>query len=292
MRNSFALPHDIAEKNAELESSLRKLKHIALALSGGLDSRFLAYTARRVGVDVLALHVSGPHVPAAESAATVAWAKQKGIPCATLQLDPVALPLVRANSKERCYYCKQALFTALRDAAGSLPLCDGTNASDGNEYRPGLRALRELNVLSPLAAAGLAKDDIRAVGRATGLDRSHQAARPCLLTRFNYGVEITAQVLTALDTAEHEVEKTLRRHGALRVGSRPEDAATADVADFRLRLPEPESAVLHLALPSLSPELQRDLEAVLASASFAHAPIVLVQKVSGHFDRPEQPRER
>ncbi len=279
------MPPELAEKTTALERVLRDMGPFALALSGGLDSRFLGHFARCLNLDILALHVSGPHVSEAESAAALAWAEKNVIACTVLRLDPLTLPEVRSNSKERCYHCKRALFTALRDAAGARPLADGSNASDSGEYRPGLRALRELEIRSPLAEAGFTKQDIRDAGRALGLDSPHQTARPCLLTRCAYGMDVDAPLLAALGRAERLVEETLLRHGAVQPLARPEDAADPQAADFRLRLLRPGEAALHLCLPELAPELRGDLEAALQATPFADAAIELVKKTSGYFDQ-------
>ena len=150
-----------ARKAAVLDGILRataasgNAPGIAVAYSGGLDSRFLIHMARRAGLDVRALHIRGPHIPAREHRYAVQWAADCGVPLTVIERDPLGMPELQNNPKDRCYHCKKAVFTALREAAGELPLCDGTNASDLGEYRPGLRALRELDIRSPLAEAGI-----------------------------------------------------------------------------------------------------------------------------------------
>ena len=269
---------ELAEQAQALEQNLRSIRHLAVAFSGGLDSRFLIHAALRAGVSVQALHVAGPHIPAAEHEHAVAWARQRGVPLTVLPLDPLTMPALRGNPKDRCYHCKTAVFTALKAAAAALPghpaLADGTNASDSQGYRPGLRALAELGIISPLAEAGLTKDAIRRLAADTGMDDPGQAALPCLLTRFDYGLTITAEKLQALDVAERAVEAVLRTHyGPTAPG-------------FRLRWLAQDSTVLHLEAKDLPPALVQDLRETLAATGFARTPVEAVRTLSGYFDRP------
>ncbi len=269
------MTRDIAAQAQALERNLRGLGAFAVAFSGGLDSRFLIHMALRAGASVRALHATGPHVPSAEHAEALVWAKKRGVPLTVLPLDPLTMPALRNNPKDRCYHCKKSIFTAMKEAASGLPLADGTNASDFDGYRPGLKALAELGILSPLAEAGLSKADIRRIAAATGMDEPDQAARPCLLTRFAYGLPLTAEGLAAVDAAEGAVTACLR------------SLAPSAPPDFRLRYTAPESPVLHLALPgaSLGPELLFALRAALAPHGLKDIPIEAVATLSGYFDR-------
>ena len=145
---------------------LLKGRSLAIAFSGGLDSRFLAFSAQRAGADVLLLHVTGPHIPPAETAYALQWAENHGLHCLSIPFDPLQKAEVKQNGRERCYAGKAALFAAvsrrLKEIGGAgRTLCDGTHAGDLRVWRPGLRALREAGVLSPLAEAGLDKAAIR-----------------------------------------------------------------------------------------------------------------------------------
>lgn len=180
---------------------------LAVALSGGVDSRFLCHALQRQGIPFLALHARGPHIPEAESRAAMRWAAARGLPLEVVDFSPLNLPEVAVGGRERCYACKTALLAALRQrlTQRGLPdalLCDGSNADDLRAYRPGLRALREAGARSPLAETGIAKADIRALGREWGLDDPDQAARPCLLTRYAYGCPPDAASLRRLADAE------------------------------------------------------------------------------------------
>lgn len=251
--------------------------HFALAYSGGLDSRFAAHAAQRTGFTPLLLHIRGPHVPPAETAYARRWAAWRGLPLREITVDPLNLAAVAAGARDRCYACKFALFSRLRDVAEGLPLCDGTHASDAQGYRPGRKALAELGVVSPLALAGLTKDDIRDLGRLTGLEHADQAARPCLLTRLDYGMRPTSALLSRLGRGEQAVADVLRL------------ACGEQAPDFRLRLTAPGCWELHVRPRNgreLPPPLKERLERALReSADVTVARIVELDSLSGYFDR-------
>ena len=264
------------KKAAELGRLLRNIagsgKTLAVAYSGGLDSRFLIHAALRESLDVQALHVRGPHIPRQEYAFALDWATSRNVPLTILDLNPLAMPALRQNPKDRCYHCKTAVFSALRESAGTLPLCDGTNASDLGEYRPGLKALAELGIRSPLAETGIPKTAIRAIAAATGLEDPDQAAQPCLLTRFAYGATLSADLLAAVDRAEDAVRDVLAAHG---VPDTP----------FRFRFETPETPALHLTRETFGPETKTALAQALERAGFPGAPVRYMDSLSGYFDR-------
>ena len=278
---------ELEHKEQQLHKHLRALGPMAVAYSGGLDSRFLSYTALSLGLDIVALHVTGPHIPAQESRQAEQWAREHGLALHLLPLDPLQDANIAANSPERCYYCKSAVFHALLGQAGGRALCDGTNASDSEVYRPGMRALQELNIVSPLALAGLSKTEIRALARKNGMDRPEQAAHPCLFTRYNYGVRPTHASLAALDKAEEAVEAVLQRLAVGVPGASGEDAC-GETVPFRLRFEEADRAVLHVACAELPDAVRHALAEALNAAGFADSPVVLVEQISGHFDRVRQ----
>ena len=291
-----------ASRDKELLERLTERLHgcspMALAFSGGLDSRFLAQMAYRLapeGVRVRLFHIRGPHVQWAESADALTWAGARGFRLTLVSLNPLAIPEVRANDKLRCYHCKRFLFTTLREAclghpafAGQTPvLCDGTNLSDWNDYRPGRRALEELEVRSPLAEAGFSKDDIRRLAVRIGLDRPDQHARPCLLTRFAYGLSPTLAALTALETAENVVDGLLAAHAdpvpefRLRFVAGPEtsgnDGASAPLRAYRTEL--------HIGA-KLPDALNRRLLDAVTKQGLSAPRLRVLERVSGHYDRP------
>ena len=254
---------------AALARVLGGLPRIAVAYSGGLDSRFLCHAALLCGCEVLAVHVFGPHIPPQESAGATTWAQQRGLPLLTARFDPLTLPEVESNSPQRCYGCKTGLVNLLRGELAAIAeqgpgsvLCDGTNADDLQAYRPGLRALEEGRVRSPLAEAGLAKIAIREAARATGLDRPDQRARPCLLTRMAYGMRPDAATLKRLAAAEDEL------------------AEAGTLGDFRLRL-MPESVLQAENMPDpLRPQVQN----ILQNHGFWPCKMEIGGSISGFYD--------
>ena len=248
----------------------------ALAYSGGLDSRFLAHASHRLGFSPLLLHITGPHVPPEESAFARSWAEENSLEFREIPVDPLSLPPVAEGSRERCYECKRTMFTRLEEVS-DLPLCDGTNASDALAYRPGLRAVRELGVISPLALAGLTKKDIHSLAESTGMSLPDQKPRPCLLTRLPYGMRPAREILSAVAAGENAVRRLLAEGGMPR-------------ADFRLRLVAEDRMELHMlasdvkVLPSgLAERLVREAHAVMPGLP---VPVLSAQEsLSGFFDR-------
>lgn len=159
---------------------------LSIAYSGGLDSRFLAFFAARNGFDVELLHASAAHVSQAETSDAVRRAQDMGLTVRVVYPQLPSPQQLAQAGRDRCYVCKRAIFTALL-AEAAAPLCDGSNASDTLVFRPGSRAIRELGVHTPLADAGLTKPQIRTAATKLGLADPQQPARPCLLTRFDYG---------------------------------------------------------------------------------------------------------
>lgn len=264
-----ALSHQPAQR-----PSVASASGLSIAFSGGLDSRFLTHAALHVlqPQQMQLLHVTGPHIPDTESAFAQAWAASRGLELTLLPLDPLKLPEVAQGHELRCYACKATLFAAMLERATWL-LCDGSNASDQSVYRPGLRALTELGIRSPLAEAGLAKPVLRELGRATGLERPDQQARPCLLTRLPYGVAPTPDKLRKVAAMEAAAENGLRAMAP----ERPEPW------DFRVRLVEtaPERFALHVGHP-LTEAQQAELRNLLAP--FAPCAVVCAERISGYFD--------
>ena len=199
------------------------------------------------------------------------WATARHLTLTELERDPLEYPAVAANAEDRCYHCKHALFSSmLQSLAPRAILCDGTNASDLGTHRPGLRAVRELGVRSPLAEAGLDKAHIHELAALTGMERPAQRPRPCLLTRFAYGLHPTRELLLQLAHAEEAVAGLF---------SSDPDA----VPDFRLRLPELHRLELHCA-QALSPSLQSRIRAALAALGLPAPEFVHLQAVSGYYD--------
>ena len=285
-----ALPQGLARLLADLPA-------LAVAFSGGIDSRFLCHAALLCGCDVLAVHARGPHVPAEESDSAQVWARARGLPLLVVDFDPLSLPEVAVNSRQRCYACKQGLLKAIAGAlahtgkmAGNAPagkdphgtrlLCDGSNADDLTAFRPGLRALKEAGIISPLAEAGMGKEAIRAAARAAGLDNPDQCARPCLLTRLAYGLAPQKDVLRRIAAVESSLA-ALRGGGDVG-GIAPGPVAGCALGDFRLRLvPQPV-----LQAQFLPEALAASVRRILEAHGFMDCELLVGQGVSGFFDRP------
>ncbi len=215
----------------DLRSRIAGLAPGLIALSGGVDSRLLTHLAAGTGQRFEAMHFSGPHVPAAESTLARSWCAELGLPLHVLDIDPLLHPEVAANAPLRCYHCKFLLFSRASELArshGLATLLDGSNASDLSAHRPGLQALAELNVRSPLAEAGVDKAMVRAISRELGLAGWDAPARPCLLTRFAYGLRPDTATLRRLEAAEAAL-------------------AGLGLREFRLRVPRSGIVELHLA---------------------------------------------
>ena len=190
-----------------LERSVGSLGGCLVAYSGGVDSTLLLAVARRaLGERVAAATVRTPFLDRAEIDDAHRRAVELGVAHEIIDVDLAGAPAVLANPPDRCYHCKRLVFAALRrraDELGLPALLDATHADDLGERRPGVRALRELGVLSPLADAGLRKADIRALSAELGLEGGERPSSPCLATRIPYGVPITPERLRRVSGAEH-----------------------------------------------------------------------------------------
>ena len=188
-----------------LQDFFREHPKCALGFSGGVDSAYLLYEGLHCGADMKPYYIKTAFQPAFEHADALRLAETLGVEVTVLELDVLSEPAVRSNPAERCYYCKRRLFQALKDRAisdGYPVLLDGTNASDQAEDRPGMRAIRELAVHSPLRECGLTKAEIRARSKQAGLFTWNKPAYACLATRIPTGEPITGEVLRRVEGAE------------------------------------------------------------------------------------------
>lgn len=177
----------------------------ALAFSGGTDSAFLLWAALEAGAEVRPYFIDTPFQPRWERQGAERLCHQLGVPLTVLEADPLGRPEIQSNPANRCYHCKRLLFTTLCRAAAEdgLPLLwEGTNASDDAADRPGMKALAELGVESPLRLCGLTKAEIRARSRAAGLPTWDKPSYACLATRFPTGREITPEELARVERGE------------------------------------------------------------------------------------------
>lgn len=178
---------------------------VAIAFSGGADSSYLLYAALHYGARARAYYVNSAFQPAFELEDARRLAGELNADMKVLPVDVLASETVTANPPDRCYHCKQMIFRTILAAAeadGFTVLLDGTNASDDAGDRPGMRALRELSVRSPLRECGLTKAEIRRLSREAGLFTWDKPAYACLATRIRTGEEITLQKLKQTEKAE------------------------------------------------------------------------------------------
>ena len=183
----------------------REHNKAALAYSGGVDSSYLLYAAKGMGAKVKAYYVKSAFQPDFELEDARMVAEKLKVEMEILTLDILADDTVSSNPPDRCYHCKQRIFRAIMDAAaadGYHVVLDGTNASDDATDRPGMRALAEMKVYSPLRICGLTQDEIRRLSKKAGLKTWDKPAYACLATRIPTGMRITEEALTRTEHAE------------------------------------------------------------------------------------------
>jgi uncharacterized protein len=203
---------DLDQKYQRLLEIIASHKAVAVAFSGGVDSSFLCKAARdAVGDKALAITMVSPMMPTADRHSVEQIVKLLGIRYLAIEDEEIDEP-VAANPVNRCYFCKKIEFGRIADVAkehGILTVLDGSNLDDEGDYRPGLKALAEQGVCSPLREAGLRKADIRALSQQLGLPTWDKPAAACLGSRVPYGDRITIEKLRAVDRAE----QVLLEHG-------------------------------------------------------------------------------
>ena len=183
---------------------------VAVAFSGGTDSALVLWAARQYGQEVRAYYVHTVFQPAFELADAQKLAAELEVPLTVVEADVLAVPEAAANGPRRCYYCKRALFTNLWQRAradGYTMLLDGTNASEEAGERPGVQALEEREVRSPLRECGLTKDQVRQMSKEAGLFTWDKPAYACLATRVPTGTAITAEALAKVERGENALFK-------------------------------------------------------------------------------------
>lgn len=188
-----------------LEHFFQQNPKTALGFSGGVDSAYLLYEGTHCGAEVRPYYVKTAFQPKFELRDAQRLCQELGVELTIIELDVLALSAVRSNPADRCYHCKRALFGALKGQAerdGYPVIIDGTNSSDDAGDRPGMRALGELSVRSPLRECGITKDQVRERSRAAGLFTWDKPAYACLATRIPTGQELTAVDLEKVETAE------------------------------------------------------------------------------------------
>lgn len=195
-----------AEKEKALVEWLQAYRAAIVAFSGGVDSTYLAFTAHRVlGERCLAVTGLSPSMSRTQRELVDDVVRRLGLRHRFITTDEVEDPRYAANSPNRCYFCKSELFRRLetvRSEEDADVVLDGGNADDLTDHRPGREAGREYGVRSPLAELGMGKSDIRERSRFWGLPTWDLPATPCLASRFPYGVPVTPEKLSQVETAE------------------------------------------------------------------------------------------
>ena len=220
-----SIPAELQHKRDRLREELRGAGRLLVAFSGGVDSSYLAYEAHRVlGDAALAVTAESASYPNSHREMALAIARDFGIPHRFVSTREMQSADYRANRPDRCYHCKTELFTVLgrlREELGFDAIAYGVNLDDTGDFRPGHRAAEEHRVRSPLLAAELTKQEIRALSRAAGLPTAELPASACLSSRLPYGTEVTPERLAQVEAGEERLralgfrQVRLRHHGEL-----------------------------------------------------------------------------
>jgi uncharacterized protein len=216
---------ELQQKADTLGDGLRSAGRLLVAFSGGVDSSYLALAAHRaLGDGVLAVTAVSPSYPASHRAMAEEIVRDFGIPHRFVETREMENPDYRANRPDRCYHCKDELFTvlgSLRRELGFDAVAYGVNTDDTSDFRPGHRAADEHAVLSPFLDAALSKAEIRALSREAGLPTAELPASACLSSRLPYGTEVTPERLEQVEKGEDALralgfrQVRLRHHGEL-----------------------------------------------------------------------------
>ena len=189
----------------KLKEFFEKYQKAALGFSGGVDSAYLLYAGKKYGADIRPYFIKTAFQREFELRDAHRLTEELGIELTVVEYDILAETQVAQNPPNRCYYCKSALFGALKQQAlkdGYEILLDGTNASDDASDRPGMKAIREMKVLSPLRECGLTKDEIRILSREAGLFTWEKPSYACLATRIPTGEPVSGELLKRIERSE------------------------------------------------------------------------------------------
>jgi len=216
---------DLAAKQRKLEDSLRRLGRTLVAYSGGVDSAYLAWAAHQVlSQEMLAVIADSPSLARTHLKDALAFAQEQSIPVEVIQTEEMERPEYVRNDEQRCFHCKDELFTVMQEFAAKRDfqaIAYGVNVDDQSDFRPGQAAARQHHVAAPMLEAGMTKLEIRALARQAGLRLWDKPASACLSSRIEYGRPVTAQALSAVEQGEDALralgfrQVRVRHHGEI-----------------------------------------------------------------------------
>lgn len=215
----------LEQKRETLKENIKSLGKVAVAFSSGVDSTLLLAVCKEVlGDNVVAITANSVSFPERERTEAFDFCKDNGIEQIEFSVNQLEIEGFKENPVDRCYICKKALFSSICEIAKENDcnyVLEGSNLDDDNDYRPGMRAIKELGVLSPLRDAQLTKAEIRQLSTQMNLPTAKKQSFACLATRFVYGDEITEEKLSMIDKAEQELldlgfsQVRVRLHGKI-----------------------------------------------------------------------------
>ena len=265
-----------AGMQAKYDSLIRRLldaERVCVAFSAGVDSSFLLDAAHRAIPDgVLAVTVLGAMVPARDAEEARAFCAERGIRLVTLQAEEFSVPEFAGNVPERCYHCKKNIFTRIQRVAaenGISHVVEGSNADDVGDYRPGMRALVELGIESPMLDCGLAKAEIRSLAHRNGVKAWDKPAGACLATRVPFGTPLTPELLGLIEKAEYALQDLGFTGGRVRVHDK--------LARIELPYPQMQEAIVE--------PLRSALTGSMRELGFLHVCLDLEGYVKGSMNR-------
>lgn len=225
---------------------------IVLGFSGGVDSSLLLAVLSRLKHEndfpAAAVMMSSPFQSEDECLEAENLAKQFELPFFLLEYDPFSIPEIKNNCRERCYFCKKYFFSKILEFAkfeNMKYVFDGTNSDDLKKYRPGLKAVRELGICSPLAECGFTKKEIRSCSRELGLITAEKPAAPCLATRFDYDLPLTPENLRQVFSGEQMIRAMIPEAPELRLRLEEDKTRIEISRDFIAKLQERKEMIFH-----------------------------------------------
>lgn len=203
----------------KLKRILKECGRVTVAFSSGVDSTFLLKVARETlpRENVIAITISSAFTKRNELSEAIEFCNKNDIYHEIVDVDILSVPEIKMNPDNRCYICKKRIFEQIIKRSKGYVVCEGSNVDDMSDYRPGMQAIKELEVRSPLREAGLTKDEIRKLSRQMNLPTWDKPSAACLASRLAYGEEITIQKLKCVDRAEDRLLKYGFRQFRVRV---------------------------------------------------------------------------